>query len=67
MSRTTTNPRSLYLHPDGFPIVCSDLTRTLECHDDADRLLVEIPIGETGLIDLVTGAVAQNGGVSCLQ
>lgn len=50
--------RTLYKHPDGFRIRYSDLTRTLECFDEADGYVLEVPIGETGLIDFGLALVA---------
>lgn len=50
--------RELYQHPDGHRIRYSDLTRTLECFDQADARIVETPIGAGGLIDLGLALVA---------
>lgn len=44
--------RTLYKHPDGFRIVYSHLSRSLGCCHDEDEFVLDIPIGETGLIDL---------------
>ena len=50
--------RTLYTHPEGFKIRYSDLTRTLECFDEADGYVLEVPIGEAGLIGLGLALVA---------
>ncbi len=44
--------RTLYQHPDGFRIVYCHLSRSLECCHDEDEYVLDIPIGEAGLIDL---------------
>ena len=50
--------RNLYTHPDGFRINYCHLSRSMECRDESDDFTLDIPIGETGLIDLGLALVA---------
>ncbi len=51
--------RTLCQHPDGFKVSYSHLSRSLECCNESDdSTLDDIPIGETGLIDLGLALVA---------
>ncbi len=50
--------RNLYAHPDGFRINYCHLSRSMECRDESDDFTLDIPIGETGLIDLGLALVA---------
>ena len=44
--------RTVYQHPDGFGISYNSELRSLECFDSAAEELIDIPIGEIGLLDL---------------
>lgn len=53
-----TSPQIVYLHPDGFKISYSHLSRSLECCDESDSFTLDIPIGPDGLIALGLALIA---------